>query len=101
MKQFFKKYLGWLLESNRPKHFIVGFFIAGVVGIIPVIVAAFAAEYKDWAWNGSKGRYPIFGWKTSNGFDWLDLFATVLGGAIISGISVIFTPGFSFFHGII
>lgn len=49
MKKFFKKYFGWLIESNRPKHFIAGFFIGGFLGFIPVIVAALTAEFKDWA----------------------------------------------------
>lgn len=58
MKKFFKKYFGWLIESNRPKHLIAGFVIGGFLGFVPVIVAALTAEFKDWAWNGSKG-YPI------------------------------------------
>lgn len=98
MKKFFKKYFGWLIESNRPKHIIAGFFIGGFFGFISVIVAALTAEFKDWAWNGSKG-YPIFGWKTKYGFDWLDVLATLIGGAIICGISC-FSPDFRFLTGI-
>lgn len=101
LKNIASKCFGWLCKSNRWKHFIAGFFLGGIVGIIPVIVAAFSVEYKDWCWNGSKGNYPIFGWSMKNGFDWLDLAATVLGGIVICVISVIqMGERFNFFTGI-
>lgn len=98
MQNFTKKYFGWMIQSNRPQHFLAGFIIGGFFGFISVIIAAFTAEFKDWAWNGSKG-YPILGWKTKNGFDWLDLLMTIIGGAVICSISC-FGPDFKFFTGI-
>ena len=83
MKEFFKKWLGWLADSNRPNHIIVGCFIGAIFGFIPVFIAALAVEFKDWTWNGSKG-HVIFGWTSKNGFDWLDIVATLLGGSISS-----------------
>lgn len=85
MKAFFKKWFGWLAGSNRPSHLIVGSIIGSIFGFIPVLIAALAVEFKDWAWNGSKGHI-ILGWKTKNGFDWLDVAATLIGGAIGSSI---------------
>lgn len=81
MKQIIKKYLGWLKDSNRPKHMKAGMlvFIAMLavcltlgVGLIPSTVIAFVAtvivavavDYKD----------KLYG----NTFDWLDVLATVL-----------------------
>ncbi len=98
MKKFLKKYFGWMIGSSRPKHFVAGFVIGGFLGFISVIVAAFTAEFKDWAWNGSKD-YPVFGWRAENGFDWLDLLMTVIGGAVICGISCS-NPDFRFLTGI-
>lgn len=46
MKKFFKKYFGWLIESNRPKHLIAGFVIGGFLGFVPVIVAALTPSSK-------------------------------------------------------
>jgi hypothetical protein len=82
-----KKYLKWLTESNRPQHIVVGFLLGLTLGYIAVISAACTAEVKDWLWNGKKGG--IFGWVVGNGFDWLDLAATVLGGAVGYGIHLI------------
>lgn len=81
MKQIIKKYLGWLKDSNRPKHMKAGMlvFIAMLavcltlgVGLIPSTVIAFvstvivavAVDYKD----------KLYG----NVFDWLDVAATAL-----------------------
>lgn len=75
-----KKYFKWLLESNRLKHILVGFLIGLTLGIAAVFAAAASAEVKDWLWSGQRGG--TFGWIKGNGFDWLDLFATMIGGII-------------------
>lgn len=75
-----KKYFKWLLESNRPKHILVGFLIGLAFGLDCAFVAAVSAEAKDWLWNGARGGK--FGWVVGNGFDWLDLAATVIGGSL-------------------
>lgn len=75
-----KKYFKWLLESNRPKHMLVGFAIGLTLGLSAAFAAAASAEMKDWLWNGKRGG--IFGWIRGNGFDWLDFAATMLSGAV-------------------
>lgn len=72
------KYFKWLLESNRPKHIIVGVLIGLVFGFDGAFVAAASAETKDWLWNGARGGK--LGWLRGNGFDWLDFWATIIGG---------------------
>ena len=58
----------WLKESNRPEHLFYG-IISGLIGtIIFVIGLAIGMEFKDYQYG--------------NKFDWLDLIATILGGAI-------------------
>ena len=73
-----KKYFKWLLESNRPKHMLVGFLIGLFLGLSSAFAAAASAEMKDWLWNGKRGG--VFGWLKGNGFDWLDFAATMIGG---------------------
>lgn len=80
-----KKYFKWLLESNRPKHILVGFAIGATLGVSAVFAAAASAEVKDWLWNGKRGG--IFGWIKGNGFDWLDFLATMVGGVIGFGLN--------------
>lgn len=75
-----KKYFKWLLESNRPKHILVGFVIGITLGLTAVFAAAASAEMKDWLWNGQRGG--TFGWIRGNGFDWLDFLATMIEGVI-------------------
>ncbi len=75
-----KKYFKWLLESNRPKHMLVGFLIGLFLGISAAFAAAASAEMKDWLWNGKRGG--SFGWLKGNGFDWLDFAATMIGGIV-------------------
>lgn len=92
MKQIIKKYLGWLKDSNRPKHMKAGMlvFIAMLavcltlgVGLIPSTVIAFVAtvivavavDYKD----------KLYG----NTFDWLDVAATVLLPVVITLVVLI------------
>lgn len=92
MKRLINKYLGWLKESNRPKHMKAGIlvFIAMLavcltlgVGLIPSTVIAFVAtvivavavDYKD----------KLYG----NTFDWLDVLATVLLPVVITLVVLI------------
>lgn len=88
-------WFGWLAASNRPGHLIAGSIIGSIFGLIPVLIAALAVEFKDWAWNGSKGHI-IFGWTSKNGFDWLDVAATIIGGAIGSLIVYVFAINYTF-----
>lgn len=92
MKDLIKKYLGWLKDSNRPKHMKAGMlvFIAMLavcltlgVGLIPSTVIAFvvtvivavAVDYKD----------KLYG----NTFDWLDVLATVIVPGIVAALLLI------------
>lgn len=82
-----KKYFKWLLESNHPKHVLVGFLIGITLGISAVFAAAATAEIKDWMWNGKQGG--TWGWIRGNGFDWLDFISTMIGGVIGFGIKIL------------
>lgn len=82
-----KKYFKWLLESNRPKHMLVGFLIGLFLGLSAAFAASVSAEMKDWLWNGKRGG--TFGWIRGNGFDWLDFAATMIGGIIGFSIRLI------------
>ena len=58
----------WLKESNRQKHLLYAIPIGLVFTIIAVLGCAFGMEFKDKEY-GDK-------------FDWLDIAATMIGGAI-------------------
>lgn len=58
----------WLKESNRQKHFIYAIPIGLVFTILAVLGCAFGMEFKDKQYG--------------NKFDWLDIAATMIGGAI-------------------
>ena len=58
----------WLKESNRPKHLLYAIPIGLVFTILAVIGCAFGMEFKDREYG--------------NKFDWLDIAATMIGGAI-------------------
>ena len=75
-----KKYFKWLLESNRPKHILVGFIISVTLGVGAAFAAAASAEMKDWMWNGKRGGT----------FDWLDFTATMIGGVIGTALHCLF-----------
>ena len=81
MKRIIEKYLGWLKDSNRPKHMKCGTLVYTVmlllcfmlgISLVPSAVIAFVAtcivamsvDYKDKLWGGK--------------FDWLDVVATIL-----------------------
>ena len=58
----------WLKESNRQKHLLYAIPIGLIFTILAVIGCAFGREFKDREYG--------------NKFDWLDIAATMIGGAI-------------------
>lgn len=58
----------WLKESNRQKHLLYVIPIGLVFTILAILGCAFGMEFKDKEY-GDK-------------FDWLDIAATMIGGAI-------------------
>ena len=58
----------WLKESNRQKHLLYAIPIGLVFTILAVLGCAFEMEFKDKEYG--------------NKFDWLDIAATMIGGAI-------------------
>lgn len=92
MKQIIKKYLGWLKDSNRPKHMKAGILVfivmltvcltlgvglspSTVIAFVSTVIVAVAVDYKD----------KLYG----NTFDWLDVLATVLLPGLIAVISIL------------
>lgn len=65
----------WLKESNRPKHLLYAIPIGLVFTILAVLGCAFGMEFKDKQYGGK--------------FDWLDIAATMIGGAIGQLLQVI------------
>lgn len=60
--------MNWLKESNRIKHLLCAIPIGFILTILAVLGCAFGMEFKDKQWGGK--------------FDWLDIAATMIGGAI-------------------
>lgn len=60
--------MSWIKESNRPKHLLYAIPIGLIFTILAVIGCAFGMEFKDREYG--------------NKFDWLDIAATIIGGAI-------------------
>ncbi len=60
--------MSWITESNREKHFLYAIPIGLVFTILAVLGCAFGMEFKD----------KMYG----NKFDWLDIAATMMGGAV-------------------
>lgn len=60
--------MSWITESNRPKHLLYAIPIGLVFTILAVLGCAFGMEFKDKQYG--------------NEFDWLDIAATMIGGAI-------------------
>ena len=58
----------WLKESNRQKHLLYAIPIGLVFTILAVLGCAFGMEFKDK--------------ECGDKFDWLDIAATMIGGAI-------------------
>ena len=65
----------WLKESNRIKHLFYAIPIGLVFTILAVLGCAFGMEFKDRQYG--------------NSFDWLDIAATLIGGAIGQVIQII------------
>lgn len=60
--------MNWLKESNRIKHLLYAIPIGLVFTILAVLGCAFGMEFKDRQYG--------------NSFDWLDIAATMIGGAV-------------------
>ena len=58
----------WLKESNRQKHLLYAIPIGLIFTILAVLGCAFGMEFNDKEYG--------------NKFDWLDIAATMIGGAI-------------------
>lgn len=65
----------WLKESNRQKHLLYAIPIGLVFTILAVLGCAFGMEFKD-KQHGCE-------------FDWLDIAATMIGGAIGQLIQIV------------
>ena len=65
----------WLKESNRTKHLLYAIPIGLVFTILAVLGCAFGMEFKDRQYG--------------NSFDWLDVAATMIGGAIGQVLQII------------
>ena len=65
----------WLKESNRIKHLFYAIPIGLVFTILAVLGCAFGMEFKDKQYG--------------NKFDWLDIAATMIGGAIGQVLQII------------
>lgn len=68
--------MSWLTESNRQKHLLYAIPAGFLFTILFVAGLAVGMEFKDKTHGGS--------------FDWLDIAATLLGGAIGQIIQIIF-----------
>lgn len=71
--------INWLKESNRDKHLLLAIPAGFLFTILFVAGLASGMEFKDEAKYSDK--YPINEWKWEH-WDWLDWFATMLGGLI-------------------
>ncbi len=65
----------WLTESNRTKHLLYAIPIGMTLTILAVLGCAFGMEFKDRQHGGR--------------FDWLDIAATMTGGAVGQAIQII------------
>ena len=65
----------WLKESNRMKHLLYAIPIGFICTILAVLGCAFGMEFKDKQYGGK--------------FNWLDIAATMIGGAIGQVLQII------------
>ena len=67
--------MSWLIESNRKKHLLYAIPIGFIFTILGALGCAFGMEFKDKQYGGK--------------FDWLDIAATMIGGAVGQVLQVI------------
>lgn len=67
--------MSWITESHRQYHLLYAIPIGLVFTILAVLGCAFGMEFKDKQYGGK--------------FDWLDIAATMIGGAIGQLIQII------------
>ena len=67
--------MNWIKESNRPKHLLYAIPAGALFTILFVAGLAAGMEFKDRDWGGT--------------WDWLDIVATLIGGAIGQLIQVL------------
>ena len=67
--------MSWITESNRKYHFLYAIPIGLIFSILAVLGCAFGMEFKDKQYGGK--------------FDWLDIAATMLGGAVGQLIQIV------------
>lgn len=67
--------MNWLKESNRTKHLLYAIPVGLICTILAVLGCAFGMEFKDKQYGGK--------------FDWLDIAATMIGGAIGQALQII------------
>lgn len=67
--------MSWITESHRQQHLLYAIPIGLALTILAVLGCAFGMEFKDKQYGGK--------------FDWLDIAATMIGGAIGQVIQII------------
>lgn len=67
--------MNWITKSNRPKHLFYAIPASFIGTILFAAGLAFGMEYKD----------KLYG----NKFDWLDIAATLIGGAVGQGLQIL------------
>lgn len=91
MNKFYKTWISWMFKGGRPLHMLCSWILAWFLGIIPVIVAAFAIQLRDWIWCGCKG-IPGINSVEKTGFDWLDILAALISGTLSAGLCAFLLP---------
>ena len=77
---------GWLRESNRWKH-LVGILIVSLIGTLLMGVGCIGGmEFKDV--HHANGDRPMREWSWE-AWDWLDVLAGLIGGAIGQGLQIL------------
>ena len=69
-----ENFMSWITESNRDKHFLYAIPCGFILSLVFVLGLAIGMEFKDY--------------KYGQGWDWLDLLATVLGGIVGQGLQI-------------
>lgn len=79
--------MSWITESNRWKHMVGGFLLGTLLTIISAATAAATLEFKDCQY--ANGDIPIRYWSWQ-AWDWLDFWATIIGGLIGQALQILF-----------